>query len=111
MLRHHGVDLAAKVERRGLPTKVTIAGLGSFTGRYDPDGRLVEQQMPGGLTQRVDYDGAGEPVGLTYRGQVTSVDPGTGAVTTATGDWLGWAQDNGLFVPQRGVSTTRRVRG
>ncbi|MGN6331281.1 MAG: DNRLRE domain-containing protein [Motilibacteraceae bacterium] len=90
----YGTDLAGKTERRGMPTSITVAGLGSFSGRYDADGKLVEQYMPGGVSQQVQYDDAGDPVGLTYQGQVTSVDPGTGAVSTASGDWLGWSQDN-----------------
>jgi RHS repeat-associated protein len=86
----YGADATGAIERRGVPTSVTVSGVGTFTGAYDPDGALVRQDMPGGIRQDTSYDTAGEPVGLSYTGDVT--DPDTGAVTTGT--WLSWTQTN-----------------
>lgn len=91
----YGTDSRGRPEYRPLPTSVTVttaagATVAAFAGAYDGTGRLVEQTLPGGLTQAWSYDVAGEPVALTYTGPV--VDPGTGA--TSTGAWLAWSQDN-----------------
>jgi RHS repeat-associated protein len=37
-----------------------------WTGRYDADGTLVEQDLPNGLTASTTYNEAGEPVHLSY---------------------------------------------
>ncbi|HEX2857197.1 MAG TPA: hypothetical protein VHO26_06935, partial [Propionibacteriaceae bacterium] len=111
-----GTDAAGNAERRGLPTRVSVTRAGAdggsgtldFTGAYDANGVLVEQHLPGGMIQRTDYDIAGQPVGLSYEGQVTPKTPrvdGNGdpvldadgnpvydAGTPTTGTWLAWTQ-------------------
>lgn len=91
------LDAHGLVERRGLPTRVTVTNPGGraieFTGAYDAAGALVTQTLPGGITQRTETDTAGQPVGLTYTGQVTN--PDTGAIDP-NGDWLGWSQTRDL---------------
>jgi RHS repeat-associated protein len=47
-------------ETRDLPTSMTVTGIGTFTGTYDPDGRLVTQTWPNGLTQLIGFDSTGE---------------------------------------------------
>jgi YD repeat-containing protein len=96
-------------ERRGLLTSQTVtrggtAGTLTYTAAYDADGNLTSQTMPGGIRQVTTYDAVGEPVGLEYRGQVTTVDEGTDPVTgettwTPTGvvadqPWLSWSTVN-----------------
>lgn len=39
---------------------------GSMTAVYDPDGRIIEENFPGGLTAKTTYDEAGAPVRLRY---------------------------------------------
>lgn len=97
----YGNDSSGKAERRGLPTSLTISGGpgGSsltFTGAYNADGTLVEQKLPGGMTQRVSLDAAGDPASVTYSGQVT-VDNADGTTTVDPDDgWLGWSSDNDI---------------
>lgn len=59
------------VEHRGLTTSVTVTGgpkdVGTFTGAYDADGKLVSQVLPGGqVTQTMTYDRAGELAEQAY---------------------------------------------
>jgi len=89
----YGPDSQGREEHRGLPTSMTVSGVGSFSAAYDADGKLTDQNLPGGVSQSTQYDDAGEPIGLSYSGQVSTVD-GTGAVTVGTGPWLSWSQDN-----------------
>ena len=96
-------------ERRGLPTTLTVtrAGTGgtlTWTATYDREGRIVQQRLPGRVTQVTDYDEAGEPVALSYLGQVTpvtvSTDPNTGEPTYTPGTplqdqpWMTWTTLN-----------------
>ncbi|MBP6524266.1 MAG: hypothetical protein KA249_02475 [Dermatophilaceae bacterium] len=96
-------------ERRGLLTSQTVtrggsAGTLTYTAAYDADGNLTSQTMPGGIRQVTTYDSVGEPVGLEYRGQVTTVeevtDPVTGESTwnptgvVADQPWLTWSTVN-----------------
>lgn len=95
----YGNDVAGNPERRNLPTSLTVTGGpgGSlaFTGAYDADGILTTQKLPGGITQHTSVDLAGEPIGLEYRGQVTTVDEETGTSTVdSDAGWLGWSIDN-----------------
>lgn len=108
-----GTDAAGKAERRGKVTTLTTTRTGTsattstgasnlltYAGAYDADGNLTTQTLPGGLTQTTSYDEVGQPVGLSYSGQVTdyteSLDPGTGQTlytpgAVHTGDWLAWS--------------------
>ncbi len=84
-----GKDALGNIERRGLPTKMSVSNPGGaaveFTGAYDSSGALVEQSLPGGITQHLKYDIVGNLEEFTY----------TGTVTTTTGSdphaaWLTW---------------------
>ena len=88
----YGNDATGAAERRGIPTSVSVSGIGTFTGAYDADGTLIRQDMPGGIRQETQYDTAGEPIGLSYTGEVTN--PVTG--TIGTGTWVAWTQSNDI---------------
>ncbi|MEJ2854223.1 MULTISPECIES: DNRLRE domain-containing protein [unclassified Saccharothrix] len=92
-----GTDAAGRAEHRGLVTKVEVTSAGSTwtaTGAYDAGGGLTTQKLPGGITQHVDLDHAGERVGLRYTGQITTRhDDGTTTVDP-DGGWLAWSRDN-----------------
>ncbi|MBM7790345.1 RHS repeat domain-containing protein [Tenggerimyces flavus] len=46
---------------RDHPTSMTVSGVtGAFTGRYDIEGRLVEQTWPNGLIETSSFDAEGE---------------------------------------------------
>ncbi|WP_233225892.1 DNRLRE domain-containing protein [Amycolatopsis sp. CA-126428] len=80
---YDGTDAAGKIERRGLPTKVEVSTAGSTwtsTGAYDADSGLTVEQLPGGLTRRIDLDNTGTKTGLSYTG--------------SDGGWLSWSLDN-----------------
>jgi RHS repeat-associated protein len=51
----------------GLPTQLVDSQAGTFTATYDPDGKLVQETFPGGLTAKTTYDETGSPVGLSYQ--------------------------------------------
>jgi len=95
----YGTDALGNPERRGMPTSVTISGGPGgadlvFTGAYNPDGTLTVQKLPGGLTQELVVDAAGEPVSLTYRGQVSTVEDDGTTTVDPDGGWLGWSLEN-----------------
>ncbi|RBY76927.1 hypothetical protein DQ239_12110 [Blastococcus sp. TF02-09] len=69
-------------ERRGLPTKIEVTGGGVITGEYDAAGRLVQQDLPGGIVQETAYDEVGNAIGLSYAG------PADDGHET----WLAWSQ-------------------
>jgi hypothetical protein len=78
-------------------SRVTTAGATwSSTGAYDADSALVTQKLPGGVTRQVDLDQAGEPVGLRYTGQLTTVNPDGTTSVVPDGGWLAWSQDNDI---------------
>ena len=95
-------------ERRGLTTTLTVTTTdGSLpaltsTGSYDAAGTLVAEVLPGGITRTTTTDQVGQPVALTYTGDLTDyttgTDPDTGATTYTPGTvfhdqpWLGWTQ-------------------
>ncbi|MGH8826690.1 MAG: RHS repeat-associated core domain-containing protein, partial [Jiangellaceae bacterium] len=94
---YDGTDANGKAELRGLLTTMTVSGVGSFTAGYDPDGAMTTQLLPGGITQTTSYDTAGEPVGLSFSGQLTSIDPDTGEPSVGIGAWLSWSQENDVM--------------
>ncbi|MEU1389955.1 MULTISPECIES: LamG-like jellyroll fold domain-containing protein [unclassified Nonomuraea] len=63
---YDGLDASGKVERRGLRTKVDLAGVGAFVGAYDADAELVSQTYPGGLNATWHYDSVGTATSLLY---------------------------------------------
>lgn len=50
----------------GMPTKLEVSGIGTFTARYDADNDLVEETLPNGLSRKTTYNAAGEPTNLVY---------------------------------------------
>jgi RHS repeat-associated protein len=50
----------------GVVTQVEVPGVGTFTGRYDAEGDLIERGLPNGLTAKSTYNQAGEPTALAY---------------------------------------------
>jgi RHS repeat-associated protein len=111
---YDGTDANGAVERRGQTTKLQVTRTGTnpatspvltYTGAYDANGALSRQKLPGGITQDTELDVAGQPVAMSYSGQVTPVteatDPITGETTytpgTPTTDtWLTWGQTNDI---------------
>ncbi|WP_406054523.1 DUF6531 domain-containing protein [Kribbella sp. NBC_00889] len=94
---YDGIDAAGKPERRGLTTKVDVTTAGSTwtsTGAYDSDGSMTVEKLPGGVTQYNDIDNAGEPSGLRYTGQVTTVNDDGSTTVDPNGGWLSWSIDN-----------------
>lgn len=82
---YDGTDANGLVERRGLATAVQYA----FGGRshtmkagYNQDTTMVTQALPGGITQTVATDAAGEPEQLFVNGPI--------AGQAEPGPWLGW---------------------
>jgi RHS repeat-associated protein len=50
----------------GLPVQLTDSMAGTFTASYDPDGRMVQQSLPNGLSAALTVDSSGAPTALTY---------------------------------------------
>lgn len=73
-----GTDADGNIERRGLPTALTVTRGGTggnltYTAAYDATGNLILQAMPGALRLRNTYDQIGQLTEQTYTGQVTPV--------------------------------------
>ncbi|MFG3590485.1 DNRLRE domain-containing protein [Streptomyces sp. NPDC047990] len=56
----------ASVDPRGLPTSVTDSVAGTFGVRYDADGQVSSQKLPGGYTMRQSTNPAGMATQRTY---------------------------------------------
>lgn len=50
----------------GLPVELTDSMAGTFTSSYDPDGRMVQQSLPNGLSAALTVDPSGASTALTY---------------------------------------------
>ncbi|MCW2899594.1 MAG: hypothetical protein JWO67_1859, partial [Streptosporangiaceae bacterium] len=90
----YGTDVNGAAEHRGMPTSLTIDGLGSsaaYAGAYDADGNLVTQTLPGGLQQDAAYDNVGQLTDLSYS-QVSTDNSTTPATVTST-PWLAWSRE------------------
>jgi RHS repeat-associated protein len=80
-------DLA--VDPRGLATGLTDSIAGTFGARYDRDGDLAEEKLPGGYTVRTRSDPAGAPVSRTYTRDSDGAVVLSDAVTSSVhGQWL-----------------------
>ncbi|MER6302978.1 ricin-type beta-trefoil lectin domain protein [Kitasatospora sp. NPDC001539] len=53
-------------EPRGLVTSVNDSVAGEFTAKYGPDGQLVEQTYPGGITRKDTFNAVGEATSRSY---------------------------------------------
>ncbi|MEV4263543.1 RHS repeat-associated core domain-containing protein [Kribbella sp. NPDC049584] len=94
---YDGTDANGKTEHRGIVTKVDVTTTGSTwtsTGAYDPNGTLITQKLPGGITQNTNLDNTGEPGGLSYTGQVTTTNPDGSTTVDPNGPWLSWSLQN-----------------
>ncbi|MDQ0784541.1 RHS repeat-associated protein [Streptomyces sp. B3I8] len=60
----YGYDPA--IDPRGNPTSVTDSVAGTFAARYNADGDLTSQSLPGGYTLTQQYDPTGSAVTRTY---------------------------------------------
>ncbi|WP_068923689.1 DNRLRE domain-containing protein [Planobispora rosea] len=56
----------ATIEPRGMATSVTDSVAGTFTARYDAEGRQIEGGLPGGLHLRAGYDERGQSFTRIY---------------------------------------------
>ncbi|MGW7307421.1 DNRLRE domain-containing protein [Streptomyces sp. NPDC054835] len=54
------------IEPRGLATSTTDSVAGTFTARYDADGNVTREQLPGGYTLTQEKDPTGSPRTRTY---------------------------------------------
>lgn len=77
-------------EYQGVVTSMTVSnhggtGTGTYKATYDGDGNVLTQVIPGGFTQRVEYDESGKQVRLAYDGPLKAEDG-----TTSTGTWIAW---------------------
>jgi RHS repeat-associated protein len=84
---YDGTDALGNAEHRGLPTGLTVSNVGSFTAAYDQAGNLVDQTMPGALSEAWQYNDQGQLSSLIYSGDVTAADG-----TVSTGSWLSYAR-------------------
>jgi RHS repeat-associated protein len=50
----------------GLPTKLVDSAVGTFTGTYDVEGRLLTEGYPNGMNAAYAYNAAGKATGLEY---------------------------------------------
>ncbi|GAA3117405.1 RHS repeat-associated protein [Kribbella aluminosa] len=97
---YDGTDANGKIEHRGIVTKVDVTTAGSTwtsTGAYDSAGTLITQKLPGGVTQTHGIDITGEPVGLSYTGQVTTVNSDGTTSVDPNGPWLSWSLQNDVI--------------
>lgn len=76
------------IDPRGLTTKVTDSVAGAFTGRYNSDGALVSQSLPGGYTMTDEQDTTGTPTSRSYtRDSDGTVLVADNISTTVQGQW------------------------
>ncbi len=47
--------------------RLSVSGIGDFTGTYDANGRLVSERLPDAVVARTAYDEDGQPFDLTYQ--------------------------------------------
>ncbi|RFU88285.1 RHS repeat protein [Streptomyces triticagri] len=57
----------AAQEPRGLATSATTDNFGTIKGRYDADGDLIQQTLPGNITARDEFDPAGYTTTRRYQ--------------------------------------------
>jgi RHS repeat-associated protein len=53
-------------EASGVATEMTDSAAGTFKASYNADGQMVEQLLPNGLSQRIEYGPEGSALGLKY---------------------------------------------
>lgn len=75
---------------QGVVTTMTVSkhggtGTGTYKASYDGDGNVLTQTIPGGFTQKMDYDESGKQIRLAYDGPLKAEDG-----TTSNGTWIAW---------------------
>ncbi|WP_091561803.1 DNRLRE domain-containing protein [Micromonospora pattaloongensis] len=96
----YSYDLA--IDPRGLPTGMTDSVAGVFGARYDRDGDLAEEKLPGGFTVRNQSDPAGAPTSRTYTRDSDGTVVMSDAVTSSVhGQWLSHTGVPGELSTQR----------
>ncbi|MFE4415748.1 DNRLRE domain-containing protein [Streptomyces sp. NPDC056821] len=76
------------VDPRGLTTSVTDSAAGTFTARYDADGGLATEALPGGYTMAEEQDPAGTATNRTYtRDSDNTVLVSDSITATVHGQW------------------------
>jgi len=80
---YSATDAESNPERRGLPTEMTVSGLGTYKAAYDAQGALKVQTAPGGLKELYRYDGAGKLIQQTLKG----------TTSTTANTWYWWSRD------------------
>ncbi|WP_323137881.1 RHS repeat-associated core domain-containing protein [Streptomyces sp. NBC_01433] len=89
------------VDPRGLATSVADSVAGTLTARYDADGTMVSQGLPGGFTMRQEQDPAGIPVTRTYtRDSDGTVLVSDSVTSTVQGQVAGHAGTPGVTASQ-----------
>ncbi|WP_282695749.1 DNRLRE domain-containing protein [Streptomyces sp. CC208A] len=86
------------IEPRGLATRTTDSIAGAFEARYDADGSVTTEELPGGYTLTVEEDTTGAPLSRVYTrdsdGQVVYSDTVAESVHGQVTRHNGWsAQD------------------
>ena len=61
-----GYQEIAYDEESGVATEMTDSAAGTFKAIYNADGQMIEQLLPNGLAQQIEYDEAGVAIGLSY---------------------------------------------
>ncbi len=85
---YDGTDVVGNSEHRGLATGLTVSNVGTFHAAYDQDGNMIEQTMPGALSEAWEYNDQGQLDSLSYSGDVTDASG-----TVSTGSWLSYSRD------------------
>ncbi|WP_413230362.1 DNRLRE domain-containing protein [Kitasatospora herbaricolor] len=89
------------IDPRGLATSTADSVAGTFTARYDGDGTLVTQGLPGGFTMTETRDPAGPATARTYtRDSDATVVVSDRVTTTAQGQWATHAGTPGVTAAQ-----------
>ncbi|MFB9303347.1 RHS repeat-associated core domain-containing protein [Kibdelosporangium philippinense] len=89
-------------EPRGLATSMTDSVAGTFGAKYDADGSVSEERLPGGFTMRERTDASGSAFARTYTrdsdGKLLLSD---GVVESVHGQWLEHSGAPGEFSSQK----------
>lgn len=89
------------IDPRGLATSTTDSVAGTFTARYDADGGVATQGLPGGFTMTNRQDPAGAAVNRTYtRDSDGTVLVSDGITETVHGQWATHAGTAGVTAAQ-----------
>ena len=94
------------IEPRGLLTSTTDSVAGTVTARYDADGNLVSQALPGGVTQTTGLDPTDQPVSQSY---TTSAGATIFSEQLAVSSQGQWVEHTGLTTQTFAVDALGRI--